>query len=105
MKKNFTITLFLLLFISTAFNNKVISQENRNADSGIKAPFSAGRPSIYSSDWESVSEWIYHKDDNLLSIHFSRNTPELSSSVLRNGVVVVFVRNLWAGVPAFEELG
>src|SRR5207249_2490734 len=92
-----------LLIVLTACSKESIPQKNLKAyaDSG----FVAQQTSLFSSGWESVSDWKSEKNENGISFYYSRATPQLNKSVLNDGIVVVFARNLWADEAAFKNMG
>lgn len=61
-------------------------------------------PVVYTSGWETIPAWTAQTSPGALSFSYTRQFPELTNSVLKNGVVLVFARNLWADDAALKEI-
>lgn len=58
----------------------------------------------YSSEWENVPAWQFSAGKGTLLATFSRHLPQISSSVLQEGVVLVFAKGYdFEGVSKGEE--
>ena len=61
-------------------------------------------PSAYSSEWETVPSWQFSAGKGTFLATFSRQLPQISSSVLQEGVVLVFAKGYdFEGVSKAEE--
>jgi hypothetical protein len=105
MKERFTATTFLLAIGFTACSKDVVPQEDSAILATNNFKIRGSATAVFTSDWESVSQWSSEKTNNGVTFFYSRPTPQLSNAVLQKGVVVVFARNLWAGNPAFQNMG
>lgn len=61
-------------------------------------------PAMIISDWESVPLWNTLKNSEATVFTYQRKFPGIKKSVLDNGIVLVFARNLWTGEPALKDL-
>ena len=54
-------------------------------------------PGVYSTGWETVPVWNRESNAKSTSFFYTRQLPELKTDIIKNGVVLVFSRNLWEG--------
>jgi hypothetical protein len=59
---------------------------------------------VYSSGWEMVPGWKAETSTEAVSFFYTRHLPELSKSILDDGVILVFARNLWVNDPALKDM-
>jgi hypothetical protein len=60
---------------------------------------------IFTSAWETIPTWTTTKLAGSTVFNYKHNTPELSSDFIKNGVLLVFARNLWSkdALKEFDE--
>ncbi|MEI6949414.1 hypothetical protein V9K67_19665 [Paraflavisolibacter sp. H34] len=104
MKRKFTTTVCTLLIALVAFSNN-LPPADTNITRKTELDLHESGPGIYNSGWESVSAWASQREGSTTTCQFNRPAAEITASVLANGVVLVFARNLWTEEPSFVELG
>jgi hypothetical protein len=60
---------------------------------------------IYTSPWKTIPAWTAKKREGATVFSYKHNTPELQGDLIKNGVVLVFARNLWPkdGAKEFDD--
>jgi hypothetical protein len=62
-------------------------------------------PSVFISEWETIPAWTAEKYSNATVFSYTRQFAHLNKSVLANGAVLIFARNLWADDLSLKEFG
>ena len=99
MEGRFVVT--ALLFTILAACSK---QDIRDTSLQTTLPLQQQQSRVYSSGWEMVPAWKAETSPEAVSFFYTRQLPELSKSILDDGVVLVFARNLWANDPALKDM-
>ena len=83
-----------LIFTIIAACSKVDLKDNRQLSISSGAQQNLQKE-IYSSEWQTIPTWTAKKLGGSTVFNYTHRTPELHSDLIKNGVVLVFARNLW----------
>ena len=89
MKKWFTLILSITILFTVCTKND-IGSENPEEQKTIRTL--ASDNSVYVSGWEKISSWNYSDSGGYRTYYFNRETPQLTSDAIANGVVVTYSR-------------
>jgi hypothetical protein len=88
MKKCCILLSSLVLFFSCT-KNDIVSE---NADGQLTVRPHASDNSVYVSGWEKIPTWKYSDSGAYRIYYFNRETPQLTSEAINNGVVVTYAK-------------
>ena len=83
-----------LVFTIIAACSKLDVQHNRQVRISPRVEQNLQKE-IYTSAWEAIPTWTTTKLAGSTVFNYKHNTPELHGDLIKNGVVLVFARNLW----------
>jgi hypothetical protein len=101
MESRVVVTAFIFTIIAACTKHEIEIQPFQRT---LVAQEKKVKPSVFISEWETILAWTAEKHGDVAVFSYNRQFLQLNKSVVTNGVVLVFARNLWANDSSLKDL-